>query len=178
MRTPLFTFSFAAAVLLAASPTVHAQPANPPAGGAHSTTPNNSIAGISIGGPYGVLTDQQRASYQNNMKAIRPRITELESKLRAARQELTEAGVGATFNEALVQQKALAVAQIEAEMTVLRMRAFSQVQPPLTAEQIQQVRSNQTGPMRPLNRRDIERPLVHPTPGSTNQDVNGLPPKQ
>ena len=74
----------------------------------------------------------------------------------------------------MIRQKALAVAQIDAEMTVLRVRALSLVQPQLTPEQIGRIKAEHSGPVRP-----IERPLQRgPGTMSTNHDASGLPPKQ
>ena len=137
-----------------------------------------NIAGVAIGGPYGVLTDEQRVSYQALMKAARGKLVELESKLRAAHQDVVATSVTAPFDENLMREKALAAAQIEAEMVVLRAKVYSQVQPPLSPEQIEKVKSGQPGPPRPFERQ-IEHPLRRASPAvTTNQDANGLPPKQ
>jgi Spy/CpxP family protein refolding chaperone len=128
----------------------------------------------------GVLTDEQRTSYQAALGRERGLMMELQTKLRVARQELVNASVGQKFDENVMRQKALAVSRLEAEMTVLRAKALSEVQPPLTPEQIEKMKTRQPGPARPL--RQGERPALRPPPAAaavnTNQDVNGLPPKK
>lgn len=178
MRTS-FAVGITAGLLVAAATTLPAQSTNTsPVPIIRPTSPGNA-AGYAVGGPVGVLDEQQRLSYQNNMKEIRPKIMELESKLRAARQDLLDTSVTTKFDENVIREKAFAAAKIEAEMTVLRVKAFSEVQPPLTADQVQKIKaSQQPAPTRPMIRPDVERPLVHPTPSGTNHDANGLPPKQ
>jgi hypothetical protein len=62
-------------------------------------------------------------------------------------------------------------------MAVIRAKVFSQVQPPLSPEQIEKIKAGQPGRIRPMGQQ-IERPAPHaPSPG-TNQDANGLPPKK
>jgi Spy/CpxP family protein refolding chaperone len=180
MRATLFTSCFAACILFSTSTTLRADPTNAPVQnprpGFRPLAPtglnagqNPGIAGFALGGPVGALTDQQRASYQVTMKELRPKFAELDAKLRAARQDLLDTSVTGKFDENVIRQKALAAAKIEAEMTVLRVKAFSQVQPPLTPEQIEKIKSGQPGPMRTLHRESTT---------TTNRDDNGLPPKK
>jgi Spy/CpxP family protein refolding chaperone len=84
---------------------------------------------------------------------------------------LFELGLLEKFDEAAVREKAAAVAKLDAEMTVLRVKAISKIRPPLTAEQIEKIRSADPGnsdsqPEPPRRRRDIPR------------DENGLPLKE
>jgi len=137
-----------------------------------------SIGGIALGGPVGVLTDQQRASYEAALNNERGRMLELQAGLRAARQDFVVTSVDQKFDENLLRQKALAAARFEAEMAVLRAKAMSQVQPPLTPEQIEKIKTGQPGPVRPLGRQQFERPAQRQPLAGTNQDVNGLPPKK
>jgi Heavy-metal resistance len=139
---------------------------------------NPAVNGFALGGPVGVLTDEQRASYEAALNKERGLMVELQNRLRVARQEFVEASVGQTFDENSLRQKALAATRLEAEMAVLRAKALSQVQPPLTQEQIQKIKTSQPGPVRPL--RQGVRPALQPPPAtaSTNQDANGLPPKK
>jgi Spy/CpxP family protein refolding chaperone len=184
MRRTLLTVGIFACTLFSTTSILRAQTNNAPAQdperphkllaptGLAASQPN--IAGVAIGGPVGVLTDQQRASYETIMSAMRGRILELDSRLHAARQDLLNTSVGTKFDEKLVREKALAAARIEAELTVLRIKAYSEVQPPLSPEQIAKVKAGEPGPMRRLQRRG----LPGESPGTTNQDANGLPPKQ
>jgi len=140
---------------------------------------NPGINGFALGGPVGVLTDEQRASYEAALKKERGLMMELQAKLREARQEFVAASVDQKFDENTLRQKAIAATRLEAEMAVLRAKAMSEVQPPLTPEQIQRIKTGQPGPVRPL--RQGERPFQRPSPATvvgTNMDVNGLPPKK
>jgi Spy/CpxP family protein refolding chaperone len=119
-----------------------------------------------------VLTEEQRASMREAMAADREKIRELEGKIRDSRKELFELGLREKFDEAAVREKAAAVAKLDAEMTVLRVKAISRIRPPLTAEQIEKIR-NSAGPETsdgqpepPRRRHDIPR------------DENGLPLKE
>lgn len=116
-----------------------------------------------------VLTEEQRASMRQAMSANREKIRDLEEKIRETRRELFELGLNEKFDEAAVREKANAAAKLDAEMTVLRVKAISQIRPLLTAEQIEKIK-NSPGPEMgdrqgeaPRRRRDIPR------------DENGLP---
>ena len=161
MRRILLTSSFVACILLAASPALRAQP-----GG------QNGLAGMALGGPVGIMTEEQRASYQSALRAMHPQIAELDSKLRTARQDFLDTALSGKSDENVLREKALAAARIEVELTVIRAKAFSQMKPPFTPEQIEKVKTGQAGPMRPF-----EHARPKPSAG-TNQDANGLPPKQ
>jgi uncharacterized membrane protein len=165
MRSILFTSGFLACVL--ASSLLRAQTT----GGIHPGE-NPAVTGIALGGPVGAMTDEQRASYQATLRAMHGEMAELEAKLRAARQEVLDTSLTTKFDENLVREKALAAARIEAELAVIRAKALSQVQPPLSQEQIEKIKSGRPGPMRP-----IDHPRHEPA-AKTNNDQNGLPPKQ
>jgi Spy/CpxP family protein refolding chaperone len=119
-----------------------------------------------------VLTDDQRASMREAMAADREKIRDLELKIRESRKELFELGLREKFDEAAVREKATEAAKLEAEMTVLRVKAISKIRPPLTAEQIEKIKSSpgpdmgDGQPEPPRRRRDIPR------------DENGLPLKE
>lgn len=185
MIRTLFTLSFCAGIL--ASLSLRADQTNPPAEPAqhsHALTPTgpganqSSIAGYAVGGPIGVLTDEQRASYEKALRAERGKMMELDAKLRAARQDLLETSVDSKFDEAVIRRKAMAAASIEAELAVLRIKAFSKVQPPLTPEEIEKIKAGKPGAVHRLERPEAERLLRREAPADTNRDVNGLPPKQ
>jgi Spy/CpxP family protein refolding chaperone len=106
------------------------------------------------------------------MAADREKIRDLEQKIRETRRELFELGLREKFDETAVREKANAAAKLDTEMTVLRVKAISQIRPPLTAEQIEKIK-NSPGPEMgerqgeaPRRRRDIPR------------DENGLPLKE
>lgn len=136
------------------------------------------VAGLALGGPIGVLTDQQRASYEAAMNRQRGQMQELQAQLRVAREDFVTASVDQKFDENAMRQKALAAYRFEAEMAVLRAKALSEVQPPLTPEQIQKIKSGQPGPVRPLRPRQQLENSAPRNPARTNTDANGLPPKK
>jgi len=118
-----------------------------------------------------LLTEEQRVSLRKAMESQRDQVRGLELKLREARKEIYNTGLNSKFDENAVREKAMAVAKIEGEMTVLRVKALSQIQPPLSPEQIQKLQSLPPGGgQRPLDRTREAPPA--------NRDENGLPPKQ
>ena len=168
-------------MLLAVPLTVAAQPAQstPHAQGQRPNIQAGGVAGFALGGPVGVLTDQQRVSYEAAMARLRPQIMQLQAQLRLAREEFVAASVDQKFDQNALLQKALAAYRPEAEMAVLRAKALSEVQPPLTAEQIEKIKTGQSGPMRPLRQRQqLENSAPHNSAVNTNTDINGLPPKK
>jgi len=171
-------------ILLAAPLLASAQTTNGP-----ETAPRNQAArqpgilqgagGFAVGGQVVVLTEPQRISYETALGKERAQLLELQNKLRVARQDLLLASAEQKFDENSVREKALAFARLEAELTVLRIKAMSQVQPPLTPDQIEKIKTGQPGLARPLGGQTLlERPAQHAAPADTNRDINGLPPKR
>jgi Spy/CpxP family protein refolding chaperone len=119
-----------------------------------------------------VLTDDQRASIREAMAADREKIRELEQKIRESRRELFELGLRDKFDEAAVREKANEAAKLDAEMTVLRVKAISKIHPPLTAEQIEKIKTS-SGP-EPSERQPEPARRRHEIP----RDENGLPLKE
>jgi Spy/CpxP family protein refolding chaperone len=117
------------------------------------------------------LTEEQRASLQSAMAAQREKIAGLEEKSREARRAMFESAMIEKFDEAAVRKQAMALSKIEAEMTVVRMKAFSEMRPQLSAEQMEKIRNfvgaagPDAQPARKRNRPEIKR------------DENGLPAK-
>ena len=115
-----------------------------------------------------ILTDEQRASVREAMEVQREKMRDLEEKLRDMRKDLLVAGLTEKFDEDSVRRKALAAAKVEAELTVLRAKAFSQMRPPLSPEQLEKLKALPAGrgedPPEPPRRR----------PG-IRRDENGLP---
>jgi Spy/CpxP family protein refolding chaperone len=126
-----------------------------------------------------VLTDEQRASFREAMESQGNKLRELNEKLHAARREAFESSVAEAFKEKTVRQNAMAVAKLEAEMTVLRARALSQVKPALSAEQIERLRNlpamNGGAPIRPQFQRDEPGQRERPERGP--RDGQDLPPR-
>lgn len=125
----------------------------------------------------GVLTDEQRRSFREVMRSQREKVRDLATQLRTAREQLLEAGVTGKFDEADVRQKAMAVAKLEADLAVLRFKAISEIQPPLSPEQARKILAalpaRPRGEARILRNGELRRSLVN-----TNRDDNDLPPKQ
>jgi len=95
-----------------------------------------------------VLTEEQRASLREAMESQREKTRDLRQKLRDVRKALFEAGLTSAFDEEAVRSKAMEVAKLDAEMTVLRAKALSQIKPPLSAEQIEKLKNSfQAGPL-------------------------------
>jgi len=182
MKFSHFVFpAVATGILLLTSVAIPAQTVAPHAQGQRPAGFGEApgVAGLTLGGPSGTLNDQQRASYVAAMNRQRGLVMELQAQLRAARQEFNDASLGQKFDENVIRQKAMAAYRCEAEMAVLRARALSEVQPPLTPEQIEKIKNGQPGPVRPLRpRQQLENPAPRNPGVNTNKDINGLPPKR
>ena len=124
-----------------------------------------------------VLTDDQRASFREAMESQRNKLRDLDEKLRAGRREMLQVSFAEKFNEKTVRQKAMAVARLEADMAVLRARALSQVNPPLSPRQIEMLKNPQPmdGAPRPEFQRDELRRSDRPARGP--RDDRDLPPR-
>ena len=129
-----------------------------------------------------VFTDEQRASFRQAMDGQREKMRDTETRLRDARIKLLEAGLAGKFDEAAVRRQALAVAALEAETSVIRARALSQLQPPLSPEQLEKIKSGLAAAPFRNGPRSADRP--EPAAGrrhnnvSTNRDENNLPLKR
>ena len=86
-----------------------------------------------------VLTEDQRDSLRQTMESQREKMRGLQEKIRDARKALMTAALADEFKDEVVKAKALEVAKLEAEMSVLRLKAFSEVQPALSKEQLEKV---------------------------------------
>jgi len=120
-----------------------------------------------------ILTDEQRASLREAMDTLREKTNPLEGKLFQARKQLFEASLSPKFDEDSMRDKALQAAKLEAELTVLRAKAFSQVRPPLSQEQVEKVKDFQG--FQPAGRaRSADSTKRRP---ELKRDENGLPEK-
>jgi Spy/CpxP family protein refolding chaperone len=88
-----------------------------------------------------VLTDEQLLSLRQAVEGQREQRRDLEQKLGEARSALWKASVIETFDETTVRAKALEVGKLEAELIVLRAKAFAEVLPALSAEQLEKLRN-------------------------------------
>jgi len=92
-----------------------------------------------------VLTDAQRQSLRQIVLTQREEMLPLEQQLRAAREGLLNQVADGQFDESAVRQYAKQSAKAESELTVMFARDLSQMQPPLSAQQVRQLRSFQPG---------------------------------
>jgi Spy/CpxP family protein refolding chaperone len=119
---------------------------------------------------FGLLTEEQRASFRRAMEGQRDNMRGLEQKSAEARREVLEAALVNKFDEPTVRKKLDALMAIDADVTMLRIKAFAKLDPPLTADQLEKLR-NAAGregsePQRRKKRPDVPR------------DENGLPLKK
>lgn len=149
--SPATLLVIAAAVALQISPHAQAQPEpdrpnrpNPPAGEARRGQPNGQ-PGFRGGPGQGlplmeqVLTEDQRDSLRQTMEAQREKMHDLQEKIRDARKALMKAALAEEFKDDVVKAKALEVAKLEAEVSVLRLKAFAEVHPALSPEQLEKI---------------------------------------
>jgi Spy/CpxP family protein refolding chaperone len=100
-----------------------------------------------LGGPRGgggasfeqFLTEDQRQSMAQAMMAEREKLREMADKIAAARKALMTMALTEDFNEAAVRAKALEIAKLESELMVIRLKALSEVQPPLSKSQLERI---------------------------------------
>jgi Spy/CpxP family protein refolding chaperone len=155
MKTTLLRVTLAFALMFAVTPLTHAQP-NPdrpdaPPGEGRRMQPRQQQGQFQPGGPGGmrggqglpmmeqVLTEDQRDSMRQAMEAQREKMRGLQEKIRDARKALMTAALAEDFKETVVQAKALEVAKLEAEVTMLRLKALAEVQPALSKEQLEKL---------------------------------------
>lgn len=92
-----------------------------------------------------VLTNGQRKSYRAVLETQFAKIQPLEEKMRNSRKALLDEIAGEKFDEAVAIQNAEASAKAEAELTVIFAKALSEMKPPLSTDQIQQMKNFQPG---------------------------------
>lgn len=149
--SPTTLLALAVAVALQVAPRAPAQPEpdrphrpNPPAGEARRGQPDGQ-PGFRGGPGQGlplmeqVLTEDQRDSLRQTMEAQREKMRGLQEKIRDARKALMKAALAEEFKDDVVKAKALEVAKLEAEVSALRLKAFAEVQPALSPEQLEKI---------------------------------------
>lgn len=171
-----------AGCLLATGPRLWAQNTN----ATPTSPPNNLPPTIRTmpGGPGGpaprqglqaILSDEQWTSFQKVRAEQSQKLMELRPKMQTAQREVIEAGLSPKFDQAVLEQKAQAAAQLYADMLMTQAKAFSEIQPPLSAEQIEKIKQQMEPPT--TNPRVLH-PPAPPGGPATNHEPNGLPPKQ
>jgi len=131
-----------------------------------------------------VLTEEQRISLRKAMDEQREKARELEEQFRLATRDLYAVGLANKFDEDAVREKAAVAARSEAELSVLRFKAFSRMRPQLSTEQIARLReqaAERSGRPPPNETSDatgsIQGELPRKMP-ARQHDENGLPVKQ
>src|SRR5579862_823236 len=91
-----------------------------------------------------LLTDEQRVSLLRNMDSQRDQIQPLQEKIRSSRAALLNQIVSGKFDEKLAGKYAYQSAGAEAQLTVIFVKALSQMQPPLSEKQVAQLKGFQS----------------------------------
>ena len=133
-----------------------------------------------------VLTPEQREFMRTANEENREKTRDLEEKVRAARKATLDAALDKKFDEAILRQRLEAAAKLDIDLMVIRAKALSKVEPPLSDEQIERIKN--PPPMADMirqrqgqgpNSQPGERPLrdqVRPRPpGDGPRDANDLP---
>jgi hypothetical protein len=87
-----------------------------------------------------VLTAEQRKSLLKAFEPDHSKVLELERKLRQARRAAMEISLAKEFKEGDLRDKLEAAAQMDTELTIIRARAMASIQPPLSSEQLDQIK--------------------------------------
>ena len=146
-------------------------------------------AGSRLGGDIeriaAVLTPEQREFVRKSNEENREKTRDLEEKVRAARRAVLDATLDKKFDEAALRQKLEAAAKLDIDLMVIRAKAFSKVEPPLSDEQIERIKNQPAGDMmrqrlgQGANGPGANRDQVRPRPpGDGPRDGNDLPVKQ
>jgi Spy/CpxP family protein refolding chaperone len=86
-----------------------------------------------------VLNNEQRVQFREEMEAQRDKLRELEQKAAKLRRELDEALFSEKLDEKAVREKSSALAEVDAERSLIRARAFAKVRPSLSEEQLERL---------------------------------------
>jgi Spy/CpxP family protein refolding chaperone len=89
----------------------------------------------------GFLTQDQRAKMRETMQASQSELTQLNEKLAAAQKEAIKAVLAKNPDEKAVRAKIEAVAKIQTDIAMLRLKAVKEIAPTLTDEQKTQIES-------------------------------------
>jgi Spy/CpxP family protein refolding chaperone len=93
------------------------------------------------GRPAPVLTDDQRTKLREAMQGSQAEMTQLGEKLAAAQKEALKAALAKDADEKTVRAKVEAVAKIQTDIAILRLKAVKEIAPTLTDEQKTQLES-------------------------------------
>jgi Spy/CpxP family protein refolding chaperone len=87
----------------------------------------------------GVLTQEQRTKLRESMQASQADVAPLNEKLAAAQKEALKAALAKNPDEKVVRGKIEAVAKIQTDIAMLRLKAVKEVAPTITDEQKAQI---------------------------------------
>jgi Spy/CpxP family protein refolding chaperone len=95
-----------------------------------------AIQAVAQQGPGGgILTQEQRTTMREAMQAAQADLAPLTNKLAAAQKEVIKAAVAKNADEKAVRAKLEAVAKIQTDIAVLRLKAVKEIASTLTEEQ-------------------------------------------
>jgi Spy/CpxP family protein refolding chaperone len=87
-----------------------------------------------------VLTPEQRMEFRDEMSPHREKLRELEEKQGTLRREFEEALFAEKLDEKTVREKSAAMAEVEAERSLIRARAFAKIRPSLSEDQLERLK--------------------------------------
>jgi len=152
--------------------------------GGDASRAGQGAAGSRLGGDIEriamVLTPEQREFMRKSIDENREKTRDLEEKVRAARKAVLDATLDKKFDETVLRQKLEAAAKLDIDFMVIRAKALSKVEPPLTDEQINRIKNQPMGEMmRPRVGQGTNGDNARPRPATDGpRDVNDLPPKK
>lgn len=88
-----------------------------------------------------VLTPEQREFMRSSIEENRDQTRALDEKVRTARKAALDAALDKKFDEAVLRQKLEAAAKLDIDLMLIRAKALSKVEPPLSAEQIEKIKN-------------------------------------
>jgi len=123
-----------------------------------------------------VLTADQRHSLRQIMESQRSQIQPLEQKIQASHRALLQQIAGGNFDESAARPYAEQSGEAQAKLTLIFAKALSQLQPPLSARQIEQMQNAQPGRFRQFQEDGGPAPESHlKLPPPLPRDTNDLP---
>ena len=87
------------------------------------------------GGPGGILTQEQRTKMRETMQALQADLSPLTNKLAVAQKDAVKAALAKDADAQTVRAKIEAVAKIQTDIAVLRLKAVKEIASTLTDEQ-------------------------------------------
>ena len=87
------------------------------------------------GGPGGILTQEQRTKMRETMQALQADLSPLTNKLAVAQKDAIKAALAKDADAQAVRAKIEAVAKIQTDIAVLRLKAVKEIASTLTDEQ-------------------------------------------